>query len=50
MRVSLPCCETFEDYDRSIHCQHIHFISGEASYRHRKCCQHPGCVRRREEE
>lgn len=49
-RVSLPCCEVFEDFDREIHCQHVHFFGGATKYMHKKCCDHTACVKIREEE
>ena len=49
-RVSLPCCEVFEDFDREIHCQHVHFFGGATKYNHKKCCDHSACVKMREEE
>jgi len=50
MRVSLPCCEVFEDFDREIHCQHVHFFGGATKYNHKAHCDHSACVRMREEK
>ena len=44
-KVAIECCEIFEVYDKNIHCQHLHFFSGVASYAHKKCCTHTACVR-----
>jgi hypothetical protein len=46
--VLIECCGGFEDFDREIHCQHIHMFSGVASHRHKKCCDHSQCIRIRE--
>ena len=50
MKVALPCCQVFEEFDRSIHCQHVHFFGGATKYNHKTHCDHTACVRMREEE
>lgn len=47
--IYIECCMVVQEYDKEVHCQHISLFGGEAHHRHRKCCQHAACKRRRGE-